>query len=466
VLWRTLRTFALRLGGVPAWAGTPPDPLPDSPWTFRPADPEPDRATLGAVGAAVALAPLVNPKLPGHSGPVDVVILAGVCAVVAWALRTRVTVRLPYAIAMAGLMITGLVAGLLSPYPSDGLIAVLQEIFLLVWSAALATVCRTPRALGFLLRAWAGGALVWAVLLVGTEVLRIRTIFGTAQFGPSSDGTGTRAQLFLDQPNMAGNYFAIAVFVILATGWPCRWWSRSGAILLLLAAVFLTGSNAALVGLLSGGVLTLFLHVRSRAGLIKATAITATTIAVLGTAVAAALPALVSYAEQSSDSLLQNSLARGPRSAAARQSLFAWQFKLYEQGDLIGIGPNGTQQALGAEAAPAVKEAHNDYLGTLVERGPLGLAALSLLVASVIARSTVLAGRAPPRLRPVLPMPAALAGACAAFAVTGLAHEILHYRWLWTMLGVVAAVHLLARRDRSAGEVGASGVLVAANRVD
>jgi len=447
-----------RHGGTPFGRPGPSLVSPESP-------PSPsDRVAVGFVAAAIALSALVNPKLPGHAGPVDLLIVGAVFVVFVWALRRRVPVRLPYAIPVALLMVTGLVAALFSGvHAVEGLTAVVQEIFLLLWSAAIATVCRTPWALGVVLRTWAVSATAWGGLLLLAVAGHVTSITGTGNRVASgtgalrgSTGSGFRARLFFDHPNMAGNYFMIAFFVMLACGYPRRLWLRVPALLVLLGAMAVTGSNAALFSLVGGVVVTLFLQIRVRAGMVRAVAFltaAAVVITVVGLTVVAPL---VNAAHQSSTSVLKDTVGRSARSATARESLFQWQFRLYERGDLIGIGPNGTQDALGASAAPAVKEAHNDYLGTLVERGPLGLLAVFALMAAVLARCVSFTRRPPPpRLAAVVPVPAALVGACAAFAFTAFTHEILHYRWLYALLGVVAAVYLLERRE-SAGSGGAA----------
>jgi O-antigen ligase len=446
-----------RSGTRPAAAGTLPD-LRWGPGDVRPEEAQPSRVVLGIVAASIALAALVNPKLPGHSGPVDATIVVAVFAVFLWALRVKAIVRLPFAVPMTGIMITGLVAGIFSAYPSDSVRAIVQEIFLFLWCAALATVCRTPRALSVLLRTWAISATAWAVVLllaVAGHLTKLSGAGSTANGRTPAGGFGNRARLLFDHPNMAGNFFMVAVFILVASGYPRRLWVRAVMGLVLVAAMFVTGSNAALLSLVGGSAITAFLHIRARAGMIKATAVAAGLAVVLGIGFVTVAQPLISYAQQSNNALLQASVARGAKSATARESLFAWQFKLYERGDLIGIGPNGTQEALGAEAAPAVKEAHNDYLGTLVERGPLGLLALFVLIGVVFSRLVAFTRRPlPPRLAAAVPVPAALAGACAAFAMTAFTHETLHYRWLFTLLGIVAAVHLLARRESGEEPVG------------
>jgi hypothetical protein len=181
--------------------------------------------------------------------------------------------------------------------------------------------------------------------------------------------------------------------------------------------------------------------------MVRALAAAGALIAVLGVGALEVAVPLVNAAEQSSNPFIRYSVGRGQRSAGARASLFTSQLSVYEQGDLLGVGPSTTKKTLARDAAVAVKQAHNDYLATLVERGPLGLLALFLLICTVFGRVTVFCRRLLPRsLGSAVPLPAALGGACAAFALTSLTHEILHYRWLWTLLGIVAAMHLLARQ--------------------
>ena len=223
-----------------------------------------------------------------------------------------------------------------------------------------------------------------------------------------------------------------------------------GVCALLFAAQFLTGSNAAMLSLVAGSVVAVFLHVRARSGLMKATAVATVIAAVLGVGWFEVVTPVVAAAQQSSNPLLRNSLGRATRSADARAVLFESQFKLFEQGNLLGIGPSGTKNALGASGATAVKQAHNDYLGTLVERGPLGELALFVLIGAVWIRAAgITKRRLPPKVAAAVPVPAALVGACVAFAITALTHEILHYRWLWTLLAVVAAVYSLAQAEES-----------------
>jgi O-antigen ligase len=411
----------------------------------------PGRGLLAVVVVTLALTPLVNPKGPGHTALVDVLMALSTFSVFVWALRHRAAVRLPYIVPMTALMLTGLASALLSVAPANGALAIVQEIFLVLWCGALVTLCRTTVGLRVVVRAWAASATAWAGLLVLAVVGNVSFLLGT------TSGGGGRVRLFFDHPNMAGNYFMIAIFVVVAAGYPRRIWLRSGACGLLFLAVLLTGSNAALLSLAAGALATVFLHVRARSGLIKATAVVALGIGALSIAWIEVGSPLLTAAQQSDNSLLRYSVGRGARSAEGRVDLFQSQLDLYERGDLIGIGPATTYQTLDAEAAPIVKEAHSDYLGTLVERGPLGLVAVLGLFGTVWAR-LIGPTRRPlsPRLHAVVPVPAALAGACVAFAAFAVTHEMLHYRWLFTLLAVIAALHLLQRAEPGAHRHGAA----------
>src|SRR3954452_19488038 len=75
-----------------------------------PEEMQPARTVLGLLALAVAFVPVVTPKIPGHAGPVDVVMVLVVLVALLWAMRRRAPLRLPYAIPVGGLIATGLLA--------------------------------------------------------------------------------------------------------------------------------------------------------------------------------------------------------------------------------------------------------------------------------------------------------------------------------------------------------------------
>ena len=348
-----------------------------APWQSGPQ--EPGRGVVVVLALCIALAPLVSPKGPGNGGPIDLFVAIGVTTTLLWALRRRARLQFPYLVPVTVFVTVGLASALGSAVAFRGGTAVAQEIFLFLWCAALATVCRTPRALGVLLRTWALSVTVWGGLLIIGVVGGVPLLSGTKH-------AGTRARLFFDHPNMAGNFFMIGLFLVVASGFPRRRPLRYACCAVLLVATFLTGSNAALLSLVGGGVIAVFLHLKVHRGLVPATAVATALLVVLGAGAAYVVPPLVAAAEQSQAPFLRYTVGRSPESADKRGDIFADQVELYERGDLLGIGPAATKNELGSSFAGVAKEAHNDYLATLVERGPLGLLAVAALIGAVIAR--------------------------------------------------------------------------------
>ena len=101
-----------------------------------------------------------------------------------------------------------------------------------------------------------------------------------------------------------------------------------------------------------------------------------------------------------------------------------------------------TQSALREQQAPYPKEAHNDWLAALVERGVVGVTGLLLLVAEIglWAARTWDRRRLAEGYAAVLPAPHYLVGALATAVVFSLTHEVLHDRSLWALLGLLAAI--------------------------
>ena len=417
--------------------------------TAPPGRPLGDRLPLVVVGVGVALLPLLNPKGPLNTGPVDLVLMAGILVVLVWAGTDQLAVHVPYALPVAGLAVAGLTAALVGDGAMAGFGAAAQELVLLAWCAAVVCVCRTPLGLRTLTRVWCLSATGWAALLV------VLAASGHPEVPGGKGGAGDRARLWFDHPNLAGNYFMLAVFVVLATRYPRRPVARAATVCALVLAMFFAGSNAALLSLPIGGLVIVHLRARDRRGPVVALALTFA-LAVAGGALWATVgEQAVAGLQHSDHSLLRYSVARSSRSAEGRESLFAASLALYQQGDVVGIGPSSTSRELEESGLYDAKEAHNDYLGTLVERGPLGIIALVVLAGAVAVR-VANSQRPPPGWAPVVPCPEALAAAAAAYTFTALTHEVLHYRHLWTYLAVVAALDL-ATRDHARVEAAAEG---------
>jgi hypothetical protein len=395
------------------------------------------------VAAAIVTFPLLRPHGPGHITPCDLVMGISILAVIFWAGTERIRFHMPYAIPVGILVVAGAVAAQFSVAPSSGMLALGQDVFLLIWCAAIATFCRTPENLSVVMASWSWSATAWATLVLAAVLSHQWWLVG------AHGAVGGRAELWFDNPNMAGNYFLISLFVVLLGRHPRRLWARGLACAVLVTAIVLTGSNAALLSLALGGLVTGLVVVWRRVDLLNALAVSAlVAVVVFGVAFYAVQHEIPQRISQSSNEIISKSLARGPKSAAGRSTLFSEEFQLYRTGSLLGRGPASTQASLQLTSGSIVKEAHDDYLATLIERGPIGVIGLFLLLAGIFVRAFSMAIRplAAPWAR-VLRNPAAMVGSVVALVVTSTTHELLHYRHVWALLGILAAVYLFGRES-------------------
>lgn len=392
------------------------------------------------VGVALAWMPMLNPKGPFNTAPVDVFIVAAIAVVVLWAATVRAMIRVPYALTTSALAATGLFAALASVAPLRGLVAVVQEAFLLAWCAAIVTVCRTPRALGFVLRGWCLSTVAWAGVMMATVIVGLERVPG------GSGGQGHRARLWFDHPNLAANYLLVSLFVMLAARQPRGRIAHRIGVLVVVVAIVLTGSNSALSFLPVGGVVILYLRTRHNRGPLPAVAVSLVLVVGLAAAWTFVAQPMVARAQDAESSLVRHSVGRGEKSANARVALFASQYEIFAEGNLIGIGPAATAQVLDERRAEVAKTPHNDYLATLVERGLLGVVALAGLIAAIFIR-VVSAQRLSPQWLQAVPNPPALAAACLGCALTAITHEVLHFRHFWALLAVIAALYVATQDD-------------------
>jgi O-antigen ligase len=110
---------------------------------------------------------------------------------------------------------------------------------------------------------------------------------------------------------------------------------------------------------------------------------------------------------------------------------------------LVGRGPAMTRTSLKSVQAPYANEAHNDFLAVLLERGVIGIVGLIFLVAGLAIRVARISSRGlSPGYASVVPAPGAIAGAIVALGLSSFSHEVLHFRHVWVLFGIVAALHL------------------------
>jgi O-antigen ligase len=342
----------------------------------------------------------------------------------------------PVAISLVGGALAGLAAG-------GGVLALVQDLFLLGWAVAIANLGRSTDLVRTLVRTWALSVTVWAALMVIGVLADIPLLSG------QTVRDGTRASLTFGDPNLAANYFLCGLLVLRATRVPRNSGMRFVCCLVIITAIVFTGSNGGMMALLvatcAGGLLRL--GRRGRPAL--ALALACVLVALGGVAVAKFDLSSVAAAARQSAPLLRDSIGReaesgGSRSTLVREGLDVW---IHRQSPL-GLGPGGTKAALLAEQSSYVKEAHDDYLAAVVERGVLGGVALVILIVLVAVRARRIArpGALGPDFAEIVPRPELLGVAVGAILLSGLFYEVLHFRHVWALFGLIAALEIWRRR--------------------
>ena len=400
-----------------------------------------------ALGLAVVVLPIVKPIGPANVTPADLALLGAIVMAVYAAGTAGDRLHLPYFVPAGIVIVAGALAAVLGAFPKDGFVAVLQDMFLFAWCAAVANAARSPNAMASVLRVWSLSGIAWASILVGAVMTGQNQIAGITELD------GTRAALTFGEQNGAALYFVISLAIVLAARCPSNRTLRTLAVAVIVTATLLTGSMAGLAGILGIGLTVAFLGVRERRGLVSAVGVFTLMAVASGLLITWAEPArLLSSAQESRYGIIRDSIGRHHDSSGTREVLAREAMRLYLSGPVLGRGPATTKDALLAEQAPYAKEAHNDYLAALVERGALGLAgvllfagALAVRISAVWTRRRLSAGFAV-----AVPYPAALVGGLVAVAVFSFTHEVLHDRGVWALFAVIAALHLWGRGGVSA----------------
>ncbi len=399
------------------------------------------RVTVVALGVAMSSLPLLRPSGPGNTGLVDLALLAAMLTTVHLASAQKLRLRFPYAVPAALTVVAGGTAVLMAQTGSTAVtrsaLALLQDLFVFGWAASIATVGQDRRVLRVMFHAFAFSALAWAIVLIVGELLGISWITGiTAR-------DGVRASLTFGDPNLAADYFICGLFVLRACQVPRRRGLRFLCCTLIVTAIVLTLSNGGILALTVATVLGGLFALARRRGLVAAMTVGLAIVLVAGVAIKTVnIRGWVSSVEQS-DTLIRDSLGReaessGSRSALASESIHLWMHST----SMFGYGPANTEAQLRRTGAAYVKEAHDDYMATLLERGIVGGLALVILMALVAVRARRIAGPGglSPELRDIVPRPELLGAACIALAMSAMFYEVLHFRHVWAVLGLVAAL--------------------------
>jgi O-antigen ligase len=398
------------------------------------------------VGATVCLLPFLDPAGPGNTAPADVAMVAAIVVALLHATREHVRIRFPYLAGVTGLVVGGAVAALAARAPASVGLVLVQDLLLLVWAATIALGGRSHMIVVAVTRAWCRTAPVYSAVVVCAYVV------GFAPLSGVSAKDGVRAAYTFGDPNLAGNYLVVSLFVMAACERPRSAGVRRAAYAVVLLAIAFTGSNGAMLTVVLGLVCSLSLTALRRRGPI------AGLLALTASLLAACLLVLVVLPRVDVDGLreraagsvplLRDSFGRSAGSSDERSVILAEGTELYLHGDALGYGPSRTKATLQATQAPYVKEAHNDYLATLLERGLIGAVGLLMLGVAVAWRCGRLClTPLPPKYAEIVPRAWLLVTIAPVMAVSASFYEVLHFRHLWTWLGLVAALVLALQHD-------------------
>ena len=432
----------------------PPSPPPAEPQKRRrgtPARPQMSRrANMVKVvmGIAIWSLPMLRPAGPGNTAPADLFLGLAILVTALWFASRNHVMRFPYMLPVGLFILAGALASTVAfrhAYVSvgGGLVSLIQDAFLLAWCIGIANVGRDPALLRSMSRAWAISATCWAALM-------IIGVFGHISFLSGQDlRNGVRAAFTLGDANLAANYFICSLLVLRAARFPRRRALRWACCALIITAIILTGSNGGALVLIVTTVAGAIFRMARRRGAAPAI-ITATVLALAVLLIAPRVPvqSIVARAQTSSQ-FLNDSIGRQAESTGSRSMILSQTEQLYLNFDTpLGIGPGGTKSAFQHHQFSYVKMAHDDYAASLVERGVLGAMALVCLFVIVIARCRRIAARS---LRPsyasIFPRPELLGAAVIGMFISAMFYQTLHFRQLWTLLGLIAAVDLWGRRD-------------------
>jgi O-antigen ligase len=378
----------------------------------------------------VVLVPLIVVHGPLNTAPVDFVNAGFVAAYWAWLVARRERITLPFLLPLWLILLGSLTGTWAAPYTGyrlNALLTTMRGVYLYVWFITAADFFARTRRLQGVVTLWAGVAAVLGLAALADQRAGLAggVLLESAQ----------RARGSFENPNMFGDYLVVSFFL----AWAAAAGGRRRLYLALPAlagGVLATGSNGALFGLLGGSAATLGLaraaRPQRRIGVLLVTA---------GVLLAVILPLRQRLADAAADAF---SRERGELGGAVLKG-YQERVELWSEALAVirrfpvGAGP-GNFDSLSGQVAGAYNSMHNDYLGMLAERGPLGLlgwCGFLVSVAGLVGRVRRGGDGSPLAWTP-------LAGLVAAVGGHALVVELFHFRHVWLAFAVVAAAAIQA----------------------
>jgi O-antigen ligase len=404
-------------------------------------------AAVVTLTAALIFQPILHPSGPGNSSPIDILLVASIVTGAIWARSGHHKLRAPYFIPVALMVSAGAASGIVSSLPGLALSNIATDLLLFAWCTVIVNLLSSPRAMRYALVAWSWSGIFWATVVVVAWLGHIAALEGLQA------AEGNRVLFTFGDPNYAATYWVVTIFVVYASGTPTAKLVRFGGYMMMAWALALSESNGGVLALAVGIMFLLLVRAYRKRGLVGSLAVLL--VAVLAVSALIAVFPLSSIRQQALNSgqpLLVNSIGRSGQSTSERGELVVEVLQLYRQSDgILGLGPASTKPLLTSQLFPYPNEAHNDFLAILSERGVVGLLGLLLLVGTValwaapLVRRPLSAGFAA-----AVPRPAGLVAGLLALGLISYYEEVLHFRFLWALFGIVAVLGKDARARTSA----------------
>lgn len=403
--------------------------------------------------AGIASLPMLMPfglaPGPGNTGLPDLVLIGLIITAFLWAGTRKVPVRWPFLLPTLLTVIAGGIAALAND--DVGVLTLVKDLFVLMWAVCVANLGRDPSLLRVALRSFVWIGTFYALVMITGFAIGNDTLSG-------KQVDGERLMFTFGDANYAANWFICIFFIVRATRVPEKAWQRWAVCGILLAAELLTGSNGGLLAL-SCALLLGYLFRLFREGKAHHAIAVGTAAALFGGGAVIAvtqidIQPILTQASQASP-LLRDSIGRTTgESTESRSTVFSTTFRMIqEQEHPWGIGAGQTEHRMLIEQETYVREAHNDYIASVLERGFIGGLALVLLLVVLVLRCLRIARRdalAPAYAR-LVPHPEMFAALLVVFLICGLFYEVLHYRHGFAFFGLIAALDLFGRRDAVEG---------------
>jgi O-antigen ligase len=394
----------------------------------------------------VVAMPLLVPRGPNNTAIPDAVMIPLVVFGIAALWRSRAYMNFPLGASYFLILIGGLLALSQTIVVKLSSLAVAQDAYLFIWFVVVANILRdgNGRTARLVARAWVIVSTVTAAFVYFAHLTAPKNI--PSLFGFPISSTFGRASGTFRDPNLAGNYIVVSLFVMWASPWPAKTRTKLFLSIPFVLGAWATLSITALAVLVGGTLVALSTRVFARRSigmglLFGLVAIFLVVVALLPSDLAVRFGGVSKGIEKSG--AFGGSLGRTGSSAGPRIARIKEAFDYFGDRMLLGIGPAATDRSLAAVGAPLSGEIHNDYAAGFLERGIIGGIGVLMLVSIVFARA-VKTGM-DPRLRDDGWRPAALTGAVVACLMSGFSLETLHFRHVWLLFALVIGLRLAMR---------------------